>query len=93
VSAYFEHSLGPSLKFWLEKGKPKLPLNAANISKLNNKLKTPLLIWIDDQPKNNTNRVSFAQQMGINVVQLNSTAIAKAWIEENSGAHKLSDTE
>jgi len=92
VSAYFEHLSGPSLKFFLETGTPKLPLNAGNISNLSKKLKTPLLIWVDDDPKNNAFKVDFAQRMGINVIQLTSTAIAKAWIAENAGAHKLSDT-
>jgi hypothetical protein len=48
-------------------------------------IKLPLLVWIDDNPINNTIEVSYAHKMGINVIQLLSTALAKAWIEEHSG--------
>jgi len=45
----------------------------------------PLLVWVDDIPANNTGLVLYARQLGIQVVQLLSTAEAKTWIEENSG--------
>jgi hypothetical protein len=48
-------------------------------------IKLPLLVWIDDNPINNTSEVSYALELGINVIQVTSTALAKAWIEEHSG--------
>lgn len=46
---------------------------------------TPTLVWIDDNPRNNTREVLEAQRQGVTVVQLPSTAVAKMWIEENYG--------
>ncbi|KAF9551401.1 hypothetical protein CPC08DRAFT_715088 [Agrocybe pediades] len=43
----------------------------------------PLLIWIDDCPNNNKYEAAVATQMGVQVIQLKSTALAKAWIEDN----------
>ena len=48
-------------------------------------IKLPLLVWIDDKPTDNASEVSYAREPGINVIQLTSTALAKAWIEEYSG--------
>jgi single-stranded DNA-specific DHH superfamily exonuclease len=48
-------------------------------------IKLPLLVWIDDNPINNIYEASYARELGINVIQLTSTALAKAWIKENSG--------
>lgn len=48
-------------------------------------LKTPLLVWIDDQPENIDYEVAKAQAMGIFVVQLPSTSVAKAWVKANAG--------
>ena len=45
----------------------------------------PLLVWVDDIPANNTGLVLYARQLGIQVVQLLSTAEAKTWIEDNAG--------
>jgi hypothetical protein len=42
-----------------------------------------LLVWIDDNPDNNTYHVKFAEKLGISVLQLQSTAEAKVWIDEN----------
>ncbi|PPQ75973.1 hypothetical protein CVT26_006093 [Gymnopilus dilepis] len=46
-------------------------------------LRLPLLVWIDDRPDNNSAEVNFAQTMGIQVIQLLSTAEAKLWVDEN----------
>jgi hypothetical protein len=49
----------------------------------------PTLVWIDDNPINNAGEVAEARSQGINVVEIPSTAIAKLWIEENSGKSPL----
>ncbi|PPQ80707.1 hypothetical protein CVT25_001827 [Psilocybe cyanescens] len=46
-------------------------------------LRTPLLVWIDDTPDNNAYEASQARLLGIMVIELSSTAIAKAWVEAN----------
>lgn len=51
-------------------------------------LRTPLLVWIDDCPENIAYEVGKAEKLGIMVIQLSSTAIAKAWVEENLGMDK-----
>jgi len=43
----------------------------------------PWLIWINDNPGDNSDHVSFAQRNGISVFQLLSTASAKRWIDTN----------
>jgi len=50
-----------------------------------NQIMLPLIVWIDDNPINNTMEVAYAHELGINVIQITSTALAKAWIEEHSG--------
>ena len=47
------------------------------------KLRTPLLVWIDDRPDNNVYEVTQARGMGIYVVEMTSTAMAKAWVDAN----------
>ena len=42
-------------------------------------------MWIDDNPENNSDRVAFAEYMGVTVFTLMSTASAKAWIDANEG--------
>jgi hypothetical protein len=42
-----------------------------------------LLVWIDDRPDNNKNYVAYAQKLGITVLELNSTAEAKIWVDKN----------
>jgi hypothetical protein len=42
-----------------------------------NELKLPLLVWVDGNPMHNTCEVSYARELGINVVQLTSTALAE----------------
>lgn len=54
-------------------------------------LRVPLLVWIDDRPGNNSYEVSQARLLGIMVIELSSTAIAKAWVEANSGMLFLHD--
>jgi hypothetical protein len=46
-------------------------------------LLTPLLVWIDDNPQNNVNEVAHAHSKGIQVIELPSTSVAKAWVEAN----------
>jgi len=46
-------------------------------------LPTPLIVWVDDRPQNNRHLVEFAQSEGVHVIELESTALAKAWIEAN----------
>ncbi|KAF8962437.1 hypothetical protein BDZ97DRAFT_1920509 [Flammula alnicola] len=48
------------------------------------RLTTPLLTWIDDRPANNAREVQHAQLKGIWVIELSSTAVAKAWVDANS---------
>jgi len=52
----------------------------------------PLLIWVDDKPGNNANEVAFARGLGIMVIELTSTALAKAWFEENEEFVRANDT-
>jgi hypothetical protein len=47
----------------------------------------PLIVWVDDSPANNIDEVQLAQSLGVNVIQLSSTALAKDWVEENEGLH------
>ena len=46
-------------------------------------LKTPLLVWIDDRPDNISYEVAQAREKGIYVIEMTSTAIAKAWVDAN----------
>ena len=46
-------------------------------------LRTPLLVWIDDRPRNNAYEVAQARGMGIYVIEMTSTAMAKAWVDAN----------
>ena len=48
-------------------------------------LPTPLLVWVDDNPKNVERFVQFAQNLGIHVLQFTSTGEAKFWIDQNIG--------
>ncbi|KAF9556479.1 hypothetical protein CPC08DRAFT_752477 [Agrocybe pediades] len=54
-------------------------------------LTVPLLVWIDDEPENHEYNVAFARELGIQVVQLTSTAVAKAWIEDNAAFLQQND--
>ena len=47
--------------------------------------RVPLLLWVDDNPHNNTEEMRYAEQLGIHVVSVTSTVSAKEWIESNSG--------
>ena len=49
------------------------------------KLRTPLLVWIDDRPENNAYEVAQARRIGIYVIEMTSTAMAKAWVDANLG--------
>ena len=48
-------------------------------------IRLPLIVWIDDNRDNNGTLVSFARRKGITVIELPSTASAKAWVAENIG--------
>ncbi|EJU03293.1 hypothetical protein DACRYDRAFT_99588 [Dacryopinax primogenitus] len=52
----------------------------------------PLIVWVDDNPQNNTLEVRFARSLGITVVELTSTALAKAWFEANEEYIRMNDT-
>ncbi|KDR84483.1 hypothetical protein GALMADRAFT_237358 [Galerina marginata CBS 339.88] len=54
-------------------------------------LRLPLLVWIDDRPENNSYEVAEARGMGIQVVELPSTAAAKAWVDENEAFLRQND--
>jgi len=54
-----------------------------------NALKIPPLVWIDGDMSNNCAEIWYAKQWGINVIALESTALAKAWIEANDGGFPL----
>jgi len=41
------------------------------------------IIWIDDEPENIESEIEFAQKLGIQVIQLESTSEAKFWIDSN----------
>ena len=45
----------------------------------------PLIVWVDDNPDNNTAYVKWALEAGIKIFQFKSTAEAKEWIDENLG--------
>jgi len=46
-------------------------------------LRTPLLVWVDDRPDNIAYEVAKAREMGIYVIEMASTVIAKAWVDAN----------
>jgi len=50
-------------------------------------LRPPVIVWVDDNPPNNVEPVAYARSRGVTVVELLSTASAKAWIEANQGIH------
>ncbi|KAJ3505451.1 hypothetical protein NLJ89_g7408 [Agrocybe chaxingu] len=76
-----------SLKCFLErcsKGEKPLPLDHSWIRVAPGEvLQTPLLVWIDDNPQNNAYEVADARSKGIQVIELSSTSVAKAWVEAN----------
>ena len=45
--------------------------------------RTPLLVWIDDNPENNAYEVAQARGMDIYVIEMTSTATAKSWVDTN----------
>lgn len=45
----------------------------------------PLLIWVDDNPKNNETLMKYAQEHGIKVLQFTSTSSVVTWIKINIG--------
>ncbi|KAG6873994.1 hypothetical protein C0995_007950 [Termitomyces sp. Mi166 len=52
---------------------------------LNNDKRLPLLVWVDDRPENNIEEVRFAREANVYVLEFSSTALLKAWMEENEG--------
>jgi hypothetical protein len=50
---------------------------------------SPWLVWIDDNPSNNTTEVEFAHRKGVTVFHFYSTASAKAWIVANEGENDI----
>lgn len=49
----------------------------------------PLLLWVDDNPHYNTEHLRRAEEQGIHVVVITSTASAKEWIDGNLGMPQL----
>ncbi|KAF8159153.1 hypothetical protein B0H34DRAFT_391779 [Crassisporium funariophilum] len=88
LSHNFWNALGQgSLKQFIEEYKQDLLVSyedAAALSTEDENLKTPVLVWIDDNPSNNQYEVAYATQMGVSVIQLTSTAVAKAWVQANT---------
>ncbi|EJU03331.1 hypothetical protein DACRYDRAFT_115514 [Dacryopinax primogenitus] len=68
------------------------PAVAKIVSSPSSNLRIPLLIWMDDDPKNNLQTVAFARSLGILVIELTSTALAKCWFEENEAFVRAHDT-
>lgn len=60
-----------------------LSLTAKNIVRNNLQLPTPLLLWVDDNPKNVAGYIEFARNLGIHVLQFTSTGEAQFWINQN----------
>jgi hypothetical protein len=60
---------------------------SVNISSesITQRLQTPLLVWVDDNPQNNKRHIKYADQEGLPVLEMESTAEAKIWIDENLG--------
>ncbi len=42
----------------------------------------PLILWVDDKPENNKIERKAAEDRGINIILVESTAAAKDWIAE-----------
>ena len=65
------------------------PLDLSSFSDLTLDSSSPsverLLIWIDDNPMNNELHVAEAKNLGITVLELQSTAQAKVWVDKNLG--------
>jgi len=53
--------------------------------------RVPLLLWVDDNPHNNTEEMRYAETLGIHVVSVTSTVSAKEWIEANSDFLRSND--
>jgi len=51
-----------------------------------------LLVWVDDNPRNNVPYVKFARSLGIKVRELSSTALAKVWMDNTIGARCFVDS-
>lgn len=51
-----------------------------------------LLVWVDDNPQNNVPYVKFARSLGIEVREISSTALAKAWIDNEIGTRCFVDS-
>ncbi|KDR81171.1 hypothetical protein GALMADRAFT_222682 [Galerina marginata CBS 339.88] len=71
--------------------KPLPPPDSAIKVAFGHSLRAPLLVWVDDRPENNAYEVAQAREAGIYVVELSSTAVAKAWIEANTGFLREND--
>ncbi|KAG6918506.1 hypothetical protein DXG01_013866 [Tephrocybe rancida] len=51
----------------------------------------PLLLWVDDKPENNKEEVQYATSKGVNIHQFPSTALLKAWMEDNEDFLRAND--
>ncbi|KAG6853712.1 hypothetical protein C0991_002128 [Blastosporella zonata] len=54
--------------------------------------KLPLLLWVDDRPENIAAHVSFAESKGVHVLQFTTTALFKAWVEDNEDFLRANDS-
>ncbi|KAF9529012.1 hypothetical protein CPB83DRAFT_893970 [Crepidotus variabilis] len=53
------------------------------MSEVQTQLQVPVLVWIDDNNEYNQYEIQHADSIGIQVIELNSTAEAKAWVQAN----------
>jgi hypothetical protein len=47
----------------------------------------PLTVWIDDEKFNIDQGMDYAKSHNVDAVYFETTALAKAWVEENEGMH------
>jgi len=51
----------------------------------------PMILWVDDNPENNADLMSYAGNLGIQIVTVKSTDAAKEWVDSNSDFLKSED--
>ncbi|EAU80952.1 hypothetical protein CC1G_03128 [Coprinopsis cinerea okayama7 len=52
----------------------------------------PTLVWIDDRMSNNQQEISYAESLGIQVITLPSSSVARFWIEQNEPSLRKLDS-
>lgn len=63
----------------------QISISTSSLSISTLEIRTPLLIWVDDNPSHNILHVNKAKELGITVLEFLGTAEAKVWIDENLG--------